>query len=291
MQTDQPMLSLTTNSTRRVFFTAGKVVTSVAARSVIGVVILATCRSAATGQDWARDGATTQRHAVSAAELLPPSFEYVQSSPETSIGGKSIARGVADPSGLLPPASAPGDGQTSKLEPLPLGELEANPLRPYSAPGFPQMQPAVPPAHRVIRAPRPPQKPSPIDTLMGIRTSPRPQSPAGFQQTVDGAVVIPDQVIVPGGTPIDQHGTHWGGTVASDHYRAGPLQSDLRESYHPPHSDMRRRFMPPQATIPQARQSPTWKTPYSYGYFGASGKRHWSLHHGNRDRATTWNLW
>ncbi|MEM9589624.1 MAG: hypothetical protein AAGA03_20240 [Planctomycetota bacterium] len=42
--------------------------------------------------------------------------------------------------------------------------------------------------------------------------------------------------------------------------------------------------------IPQARERGTWKTPYSYGYFGAGSKRHWSVHHGYQDNATTWRL-
>jgi hypothetical protein len=43
------------------------------------------------------------------------------------------------------------------------------------------------------------------------------------------------------------------------------------------------------AAIPGAAAPKTaWKQPYSYGYFGASGKRHWSKHHGYRDRVTEW---
>lgn len=44
------------------------------------------------------------------------------------------------------------------------------------------------------------------------------------------------------------------------------------------------------AKLPHANLRETWKTPYSYGYFGASGTRHWSLHHGYRDRYTEWRL-
>ena len=42
------------------------------------------------------------------------------------------------------------------------------------------------------------------------------------------------------------------------------------------------------ATIERARANPRWKTPYAYGYFGAPGGRHWSVHHGYRDRTTQW---
>lgn len=59
---------------------------------------------------------------------------------------------------------------------------------------------------------------------------------------------------------------------------------------HPPFSPYRRRMQPDPPTLPGANQRETWKTPYSYGYFGASGTRHWSLHHGYRDRYTEWRL-
>lgn len=45
-------------------------------------------------------------------------------------------------------------------------------------------------------------------------------------------------------------------------------------------------MQPRQARIPDARERPTWKQPYSYGYFGSSGNRHWGTHHGYRDRYT-----
>jgi len=59
---------------------------------------------------------------------------------------------------------------------------------------------------------------------------------------------------------------------------------------HPPYSPYRRRMQPDPPTLPGGNQRETWKTPYSYGYFGASGTRHWSLHHGYRDRYTEWRL-
>lgn len=43
-------------------------------------------------------------------------------------------------------------------------------------------------------------------------------------------------------------------------------------------------------TIPAATVQPRWKTPYSYGYFGAEGKRHWSRQHGYQDRSLQWSL-
>jgi hypothetical protein len=59
---------------------------------------------------------------------------------------------------------------------------------------------------------------------------------------------------------------------------------------HPPYSPHRRRIQPPPPTLPGAKERAIWKTPYSYGYFGASGTRHWSLHHGYRERYTEWIL-
>lgn len=59
------------------------------------------------------------------------------------------------------------------------------------------------------------------------------------------------------------------------------------QKYHPPHLSWHH-FQQSQAKLPMANQRETWKTPYSYGHFGASGKRHWSKHHGYRDRYTEW---
>jgi hypothetical protein len=62
--------------------------------------------------------------------------------------------------------------------------------------------------------------------------------------------------------------------------------------FHHPHywSQYHRPVQPAPAVLPEANQRETWKTPYSYGYFGASNKRHWTAHHGYRDRYTEWRL-
>jgi len=44
-----------------------------------------------------------------------------------------------------------------------------------------------------------------------------------------------------------------------------------------------------RAVIPNTMQMPVWKTPFSYGYFGTSGTKHWYWHHGYRDRRTEWS--
>jgi len=71
-----------------------------------------------------------------------------------------------------------------------------------------------------------------------------------------------------------------------------PTHADHKPGHwiHPPFSSHRRRVQPPPATLPGARKRQVWKSPYSYGYFGASGARYWSLHYGYRDRYTEWRL-
>jgi hypothetical protein len=59
---------------------------------------------------------------------------------------------------------------------------------------------------------------------------------------------------------------------------------------HPSFAHHHRMLQPTPALLPEAKQRETWKTPYSYGYFGASGTRHWTKHHGYRDRHTEWRL-
>lgn len=40
--------------------------------------------------------------------------------------------------------------------------------------------------------------------------------------------------------------------------------------------------------LPAATTLHLQKTPYSYGYFGAQGRRHWSLHYGHQQNYTQW---
>ena len=47
---------------------------------------------------------------------------------------------------------------------------------------------------------------------------------------------------------------------------------------------------PPAAAIPDASYREVWKSPFSYGYFGASGSRKWTRHFGYRDRDKEWRL-
>ncbi|QEG41790.1 hypothetical protein [Roseimaritima ulvae] len=43
-----------------------------------------------------------------------------------------------------------------------------------------------------------------------------------------------------------------------------------------------------RAPLPQATTALRQKTPYSYGYFGAMEKRHWTMHFGSRQSFTRW---
>ncbi len=45
----------------------------------------------------------------------------------------------------------------------------------------------------------------------------------------------------------------------------------------------------PAPAIPQAATEIRRRTPYSYGYFGADHKQHWSLHFGARQNFTRWS--
>ncbi len=67
------------------------------------------------------------------------------------------------------------------------------------------------------------------------------------------------------------------------------LQSRYSQT-HPPLSSLHRRVQPAPPRIPEASQREVWKTPYSYGYFGASGKRRWSKHYGYRNGYTEWRF-
>ncbi|MEM8913089.1 MAG: hypothetical protein AAGC97_15075 [Planctomycetota bacterium] len=47
---------------------------------------------------------------------------------------------------------------------------------------------------------------------------------------------------------------------------------------------------PSRPLIPGATIERSWKTPYSYGFFGGSGRRHWTRQTGYRDRFLQWTL-
>lgn len=48
--------------------------------------------------------------------------------------------------------------------------------------------------------------------------------------------------------------------------------------------------MPRPTAIPGATRKPMWKTPYSYGHFGAARNRQWSHHRGHQQDYLQWTL-
>lgn len=70
-----------------------------------------------------------------------------------------------------------------------------------------------------------------------------------------------------------------------------PHRDDTRHissKSHPP-ATFREGPRTERAVIPNTIQTPVWKIPFSYGYFGTSGTKHWYWHHGYRDRRTEWS--
>lgn len=92
-------------------------------------------------------------------------------------------------------------------------------------------------------------------------------------------VVPPPESALPG-SGLPHHSRGRGGGAADRH----------SQWLHPPFTSHQQRAQAPPAVLPGARQRHVWKAPYSYGYFGASAARHWSLHHGYRDRYTEWRF-
>lgn len=76
----------------------------------------------------------------------------------------------------------------------------------------------------------------------------------------------------------------------SDPHHLGGQGIAKRPPSHPLHPNYRlhHQVQAPPATIPGATRREAWKTPYSYGHFGASHTRSWSLHNGYRDAVTEW---
>lgn len=72
---------------------------------------------------------------------------------------------------------------------------------------------------------------------------------------------------------------------AEHHASAGVLPHE-KVAKHFLHADKTTRAVP----IPGATRAPMWKTPYSYGHFGASRNRQWSLQHGYQNAYTQWTL-
>ena len=70
----------------------------------------------------------------------------------------------------------------------------------------------------------------------------------------------------------------------------GPERHGKMAAHSPRHPPFLKHQLshPPRAVVQEASREPVWKTPYSYGYFGASGSKKWHRHLGYRDRSIEW---
>ena len=84
----------------------------------------------------------------------------------------------------------------------------------------------------------------------------------------------PHQLLLAPNHPTSEH---------RQHVKRGKGLPLLHHKHHRP-------IQPPAPLLPESNSRPIWKAPYSYGHFGASGTRHWSVHYGYRDRMTEWRL-
>ncbi|QDV65029.1 hypothetical protein Pan14r_27320 [Crateriforma conspicua] len=123
----------------------------------------------------------------------------------------------------------------------------------------------TPPPHRILR--------SPASRSTRPVTDPHSSS----------AVVGPPQSM-PGTPPPPQvsSATHHVKRVW-DHATSGPWSASVNRKWDAMNQK-------PGPAIPSAATRPAWKTPYSYGYFGARGSRHWSRQYGYRDGYSQWTL-
>lgn len=75
------------------------------------------------------------------------------------------------------------------------------------------------------------------------------------------------------------------------HPHADLRPDTMANPVHPlPHLIGHHADQPTPAVIPDAIHREVWKSPFSYGYFGASGSRRWIRHYGYRDRDKEWRL-
>jgi hypothetical protein len=125
--------------------------------------------------------------------------------------------------------------------------------------------------------------PSPVRHAQYIESVQHIEADSGFDPVPMNAFrppLHPHHVIM---SPADQ-------AADSDRIGGGRHGHDRDRLHVPHHLSHHAPFQTSSARLPRASLRKSWKTPYSYGYFGASGTRHWSLHHGYRDRYTEWRL-
>jgi len=79
-----------------------------------------------------------------------------------------------------------------------------------------------------------------------------------------------------------------GGPVTMNPVPTNPAPSSALDPL--PHLLNHHATQAPPAVIPDASHREVWKSPYSYGFFGARGSRQWTRHYGYRDRGKEWRL-
>jgi hypothetical protein len=87
------------------------------------------------------------------------------------------------------------------------------------------------------------------------------------------------------------YGAAGSGSARSKHAATSSAKQIIDETLHtegPLLRHLHEHKQPPLAKIPDATVEPQWKAPYAYGYFGASGARHWTKSYGYRDTYKRW---
>jgi len=178
----------------------------------------------------------------------------------------SLAQGPGNSYAPLPPPNQnfAAPNYTSPVQPQSMPTTASNDLPPLLANA---VNPNPP--HLVLEAPKPQRK-----------------SHLGHGHTPHGTMIHghhePQTVYVEsdGSLPAE----HAGGPQAKPEYPLQRHAEAVKTKFL--HGDKTARAVP----IPNANRVPMWKTPYSYGHFGASRNRQWTLHHGHQETYTQWSL-
>ena len=178
----------------------------------------------------------------------------------------SLAQGPGNNYAPLPPPNQnfAAPNYPSPVQPQSMPKTASNDLPPLLANA---VNPNPP--HLVLEAPKPQRK-----SHLGHGHTPHGQMIQGHHE--------PQTVYVEsdGSLPAE----HAGGPQAKPEY---PLQRHAEATKTKfLHGDKTARAVP----IPNANRVPVWKTPYSYGHFGASRNRQWTLHNGHQETYTQWSL-
>ncbi|MFG0287453.1 MAG: hypothetical protein ACF8CQ_04725 [Rhodopirellula sp. JB044] len=166
----------------------------------------------------------------------------------------------------------------------------------WLAPSEPRWMPAsaypmaaASPPHRVIQAPRSTPTQSAVPRSGGATWMVHP--------TVSGYNSPEYSSGGPAGASVMSHAYNAGASAVAGvhgHLPEMPGVENDPQSVGPGHLGLGTHWLKtrprPRQTIPGATVEPGWKTPYSYGYFGSEGKRHWTRQHGYRDRYLQWTL-